>query len=270
VLDLAYKIHTEIGDHTIGAFLQYSDGDGVLRGREVRPDHVLQTGDIVHIRTARDVHPTLDWLDLARTRYAREKITRALRMQQRLHEQEAAGLAGAGLTPRSLPDGTPQPLRHPGGGLAQVRLARCCCPIPGDGIAGLAQAGRRVAIHRGCCRTLAAALARRKARGSRHAEPLRVTWAEIRVQCYWAPLLISGQDHPGLMHEVSKCANTLGLGVTRSFASANTSRYKAHIAITLEIPTKVTLEYVARRLRRIPGIVDVQRDTAKGCSESRP
>src|SRR5258708_19311415 len=127
VLDLAYKIHTDIGDHPVGAFVQSSDGYGTLRGRDVPLDHELQSGDIVQVLTAKDAHPEVAWLDIARTRYAREKIARALRLLQR-----AAAARGAEQPATAAPDVlTPRPLLHPSGGPARVVLARCCCPCPG-------------------------------------------------------------------------------------------------------------------------------------------
>jgi GTP pyrophosphokinase len=259
VLDLAYKIHTDIGDHTIGAYVQSSDGYGTLRGREVPLYHELQSGDIVQVLTAKDARPEVAWLDIARTRYAREKIARALRLLQR-----AAAARSAELLAIAAPDDlTPRPLVHPSGGLARVVLARCCCPCPGDPISGLAGRGRLVTVHRRCCRVLRAALARRQA-----AAPLSVTWPQIGVKWYTAALLISGQDHRGLMHELSVVAMQLGLNVAGSKASANQARYKAAVALTLDIPTNVRLEYVVGRLRRVPGIVSVWRDTHRGCDEN--
>ncbi|HKB47291.1 MAG TPA: HD domain-containing protein, partial [Ktedonobacterales bacterium] len=258
VLDLAYKIHTDIGDHTVGAFVQSSDGYGTLRGRDVPLDHELQSGDIVQVLTAKDAHPEVAWLDIARTRYAREKIARALRLLQR-----TAVARGAEQPATAVPDDLrPRLLLHPSGGPARVVLARCCCPCPGDPLGGLAGRGRLVTVHRRCCRVLRAALARRQA------PPLSVTWPQIGVKWYTAALLISGQDHRGLMHELSVCAMQLGLNVASSKASANQARYKAAVALTLDIPTNVRLEYVVGRLRRVPGIVSVWRDTRKGCDEN--
>jgi RelA/SpoT family (p)ppGpp synthetase len=261
VLDMAYKIHTDIGDHTVGAYVQSSDGYGTLRGRKVPLDHELQSGDIVQVLTAKDAHPEVAWLDIARTRYAREKIARAVRLLQRA---AAARGADAGQpTTAASDDLTPRPLLHPSGKLARVELARCCCPCPGDPLGGLAGRGRLVTVHRVCCRALRAALARRQA-----AAPLSVTWPQIRVQWYTAALLISSQDHRGLMHELSVCAMQLGLNVAGSKASANQARYKAAVALTLDIPTNVRLDYVVGRLRRVPGIVSVWRDMRRGCDEN--
>jgi (p)ppGpp synthase/HD superfamily hydrolase len=111
--------------------------------------------------------------------------------------------------------------------------------------------------------------ARRKREGKPYAEPLRVTWVELRVEYYVVPLILSGQDHPGLMHEVSDCATMQGLNVVHSLASSNAARYKARIAITLQIPAKVRLEYVVGRLRRIKGVVSVARDETRGCGKSQ-
>ena len=82
-LDLAYQIHTNIGDHAVGARIQTTSPGGALLGREVPIDYVLQTGDVVEILTDLNIYPQPDWRELAVTRYAREKIARALRLRAR-------------------------------------------------------------------------------------------------------------------------------------------------------------------------------------------
>jgi GTP pyrophosphokinase len=52
-LDFAYQVHTNIGHHCRGAR---------VNGRMVQLTHVLQNGDKVEIMTAKNAHPSRDWL----------------------------------------------------------------------------------------------------------------------------------------------------------------------------------------------------------------
>ncbi|MFI5272279.1 MAG: RelA/SpoT family protein [Ktedonobacterales bacterium] len=264
VLDLAYQIHTAIGDHATGAVVQTTTSQGMLVSRSVPVEYVLRRSDIVRVLTAPDAQPAVEWLDIARTRYARAKIGRSLRrsgevLERTRHLSEPAGEPGES-----------EPLHHPGGALAQVELARCCFPCPGDEIAGLAGPRRQVTVHRACCRALHRAIARRREAGFAHAELLAVTWPQIQPITYRPHLVISGQDHRGLMHEISQCAARMGLNVSGSTARAQSSRHKAVVVLTLDVPPTIRLDAVLRRLHTVPGVLDVERDETKGCSEQRP
>ncbi len=79
-LDMAYRIHTDIGDHCAGArIITNMDDSGRLVTRLVPLDYELKGGEIVDIVTSRTVHPTRDWLSFARTAAARNKIRRYLK-----------------------------------------------------------------------------------------------------------------------------------------------------------------------------------------------
>jgi GTP pyrophosphokinase len=267
-LDLAYQIHTNIGDHAIGARIQTTSPGGALLGREVPVDYVLQTGDVVEILTAPNVYPQPSWREFAVTRYAREKITRAIRLRAR---EELGGSTPRREEPEDAAVGSMResahtgPLTHPDGEQAITRLASCCYPCPGDEILGLAERGAAVSIHRSCCLRLRSILERRRERGEPWAEPLRVTWDRIEPGPYRLRLGIWGQDHPGLMYEVSSSVAALGLSVIHAVATANQDRYKAAISLTLEMPLDMRRDTVLRKLRAVPGVTHVERDTRKGC-----
>jgi GTP pyrophosphokinase len=254
VLDLAYQIHTDIGSHASGAIIQRNSPQGVLISREVGLDYTLKTGDIARILTNAEATPRPEWLTIVATRTARERINRSLRSQQR-----ASSGAPPGEPPRS------HPLRHPSGRLAQVQLARCCFPCPGDAILGVADRGNGVTIHRTCCRTLRMTLDRRLARGTANAGTVSVRWDQLPAMPYRMAFAIYGQDHQGLMHQVSECVAQLGLNVYRSVAIAHQDRYKAAILLTLDMLPATRREQVMRRLRAVQGVTQVERDQRNGC-----
>ncbi len=83
-LDMAYRIHTDLGDHCAGArIITNMDDSGRLVTRLVPLDYELKGGEIVDIMVNRTAHPTRDWLSFARTAAARTKIRRYLKTYER-------------------------------------------------------------------------------------------------------------------------------------------------------------------------------------------
>lgn len=74
-IDFAYRVHTDVGHHCIGA---------KVNGRMVPLDHRLANGDIVEVLTTKAARgPSRDWLTFAKTSGAREKIRSWFKKERR-------------------------------------------------------------------------------------------------------------------------------------------------------------------------------------------
>lgn len=74
-LDFAYRVHTEVGNHTVGA---------IVNGKIVPLTYRLKTGDVVEIKTSKNFNgPTEQWVKIVKTSHAKHKIISILNKRKR-------------------------------------------------------------------------------------------------------------------------------------------------------------------------------------------
>jgi GTP pyrophosphokinase len=79
-LDFAYRIHTEVGHHCIGA---------KVNERLVPLEYELRNGDRVQILTSKGSRgPSRDWLTIVRTGHARDKVRQWFKRQERAENED--------------------------------------------------------------------------------------------------------------------------------------------------------------------------------------
>ncbi len=112
-VDFAYAVHTEIGNHCKAA---------KVNGKIQPLDHELDAGDVVEIITAKNAKPSRQWLQFAKTNFAREKIRKAVGITT-----EPAKVSRRITTAEDIiaPDNIP------------LRLQKCCYIRLGEDIAGI-------------------------------------------------------------------------------------------------------------------------------------
>jgi len=86
-LDFAYYVHTEVGNHAVGAQIIAAGG----AKRAIPLDEELQGGETIEILVRDEAHPTFEWLGRANTKKARAEITRYLRTHRRERDLERLG-----------------------------------------------------------------------------------------------------------------------------------------------------------------------------------
>lgn len=73
VLDFAYRIHSNIGNHCVGA---------KINGKVVTFRHILKSGDQIEVMTSTVQKPKQDWLNIVKTSRAKAKMRLALKETQ--------------------------------------------------------------------------------------------------------------------------------------------------------------------------------------------
>lgn len=80
-IDFAYRIHSDIGEHLTGA---------KVNNTLVSISTALKTGDIVEVITGKNASPNSEWLSIAKTNFARNKIRKYLVRQNSDYIREDA------------------------------------------------------------------------------------------------------------------------------------------------------------------------------------
>ncbi|HDQ14326.1 MAG TPA: bifunctional (p)ppGpp synthetase/guanosine-3',5'-bis(diphosphate) 3'-pyrophosphohydrolase [Sediminispirochaeta sp.] len=168
-IDFAYHIHTEVGNHTIGA-----KADGSI----IPLNQALKNTQVIEILTANNAKPHVNWLKFARTSRARQKIRHWLNKHEEnlfidksiiakkrvSHpEEKQAGETQEKCEPKpaeketiikQVVDQAKIAFRIGNEKNMLISIAKCCTPSSGDDIIGYVSRGRGIIVHRRDCPNL--------------------------------------------------------------------------------------------------------------------
>ncbi len=133
-----------------------------------------------------------------------------------------------------------------------VRLAKCCRPVPGDGIVGYVSLGRGITIHREDCKNVAAL---RKA-------PERftdVSWAGDNSASYRVELQVDAWDRTRLLEDLSRTFAEAGVNILEAKCSTKHPMVKNRFVV--EVGDTEQLRQCIGRLRNVDSVFDAYRVT---------
>lgn len=135
-----------------------------------------------------------------------------------------------------------------------VRYAHCCQPVPGDQVVGYVTKGRGISIHRTDCPNLLTLSDNPDRR-------VQIDWKEMEGEVYEVCLAVVGDDRRGLyadiMHGVS------GTGTQIVAVDLQSRHGEMFGSLIVEVENSVHLTRILRAVRRIRGVVKVERREAK-------
>jgi GTP pyrophosphokinase len=254
-VDAAYARHGQQAHACIGAR---------VNGRLVTLRTVLRDGDTVQLLLASDgtSGPSPEWLEYARTPAARIPIRRWL--DDRLPAADTLAEPAAPAPPPAAPvraavfdkaradsAGEPEPaVVVTGDPDAQIRLARCCTPVPPDDVTGFTVRGGTVTVHRRSC-----PVASGMTQGGRAAVPVR--WRSARVGCR-VTLRAEALGRPHLLADLTEALAVHGAAVLQAEVLPPHQQRVRH-TYTLQLPDASGLPRLMRAMRGVPGVYDVDR-----------
>ncbi len=131
-----------------------------------------------------------------------------------------------------------------------VYRSKCCNPIPGDDIIGYVTRGRGIAVHSKTCPNVENLLYEADRR-------IPVEWAGSTHAEFPVRLRIITEDRPGMLASITSIISETGANI-RTFESGGED-IRARIEVALDVRDRKQLEHILARIKRIPGVFDIER-----------
>jgi GTP diphosphokinase / guanosine-3',5'-bis(diphosphate) 3'-diphosphatase len=128
-----------------------------------------------------------------------------------------------------------------------VRIARCCAPVPGDGIVGFVTVGRGVSVHRDDCTNLNALADERRER------MVDVAWSADRIGSFAVWVQVEALDRTKLLRDVTEVISDLGGNISASSSITGRDRV-AILRYEVELSDPGSVDKLINDLRGVDGV----------------
>ena len=262
VLDFAFRIHTELGLKCAG---------GKINDRLVSIRTQVKSGDQLHIVTNPAIRPSLNWLKFLKTSHARAKLRAWFRKQDNYYLPEKTTTDDE---PKSPPKEkkTEKSRIHPrllqtkgnihptviwdGESNMETKFAKCCAPLPGDGIKGFITKGQGISVQKSECPSL------------RSLEENEETAARV-ISLHWSGfyasftvhIIVTGRDRPQLFLDMVQSISHSGANILEAKASTNPDG-KVQNSFSVEVDSLEHLENILDSLKKIPAVESAVRQVS--------
>jgi guanosine-3',5'-bis(diphosphate) 3'-pyrophosphohydrolase len=129
--------------------------------------------------------------------------------------------------------------------------AKCCFPVPGDGLIGFITRGRGVSIHRKDCPNL-------DRLAVDNARLVDVEWRTESDSTSPAKLYVETVDRPGMLASLSAVISSVEINISHLEASSTEDK-KACITFILQVKDKNQLSRLTQKLAQLDGVLRVSR-----------
>ncbi len=265
-IDFAYHIHTEVGQHTMGA-----KADGAI----IPLKEPLKNTQVIEVLTSPGAHPHLNWLRYARTSRARSKIRAWLNkndenliINQRIIARKTTKLdspqdtsTAPGKTTSKSSEGSPSSetsqildehkvnIRVGKEKNIMIHFAQCCHPSTGDDIVGYVSRGRGIIIHKRDCRSLLSI-------PDVQERMIEVEWETVSPKTT-RRFRVAARRSSDLFSEIEGAVRKIH-GHLIEGRIDETSQGTLEASFTLEVERRQDLRKIAKCIRAIPAVMSLQ------------
>ncbi|MEN6527620.1 MAG: ACT domain-containing protein, partial [Candidatus Polarisedimenticolia bacterium] len=133
-----------------------------------------------------------------------------------------------------------------------ITLARCCNPIPGDGIVGYITRGKGVSVHRDDCPNLEALFVELDRR-------IDVEWADGNEGGgFSVGVFVLTENRPGMLARVAELLEKERINIQHAAAGVD-EQQRGTISLVAEVGGRGQVERLIERIRKIEGVYQVRR-----------
>ncbi len=132
-----------------------------------------------------------------------------------------------------------------------VKLARCCTPVPGDGIVGFVTRGSGVSVHRADCKNV-------EVLQQTPERMMDVSWAKNSKSLFLVNIQIEALDRGGLLSDVTRVLAEHHVNILSASVSTRADRV-ALSRFVFEMGDPAVLDHLLNAVRRIDAVYDVYR-----------
>jgi GTP pyrophosphokinase len=139
-----------------------------------------------------------------------------------------------------------------------VRYSQCCQPVPGDEVMGYITVGRGISIHRQDCPNILnlPELPERR---------ILIDWDVDGSQRFLVRILMEGTDRHGLFADIARSISDTGTNIQSADIKAVEGGMQGQFVI--EVENLAHLKKVMRQIRRVRGVLAVERKESLGDSD---
>ena len=227
-VDFAYQLHSDIGDHCIGA---------KVNGVFVPLNHKLKNGEIVEIITQKNHKPSREWLKFVKTSKAREKIRYMIRLNEKIPVQSYEKKSGKMGRYKSI-------LEISNMKNAIIKFSHCCNPMPNDRIVAVITKNNTATIHKKTCDLV------KDQKNRLH----QAKWIENFESALEIKVL--GEDRLGLLADLLKIFSNSGINLEKANAKL-VNKTMAECTFRLKINSLESLSTLIKNLEKVFGVKKV-------------
>jgi GTP pyrophosphokinase len=132
-----------------------------------------------------------------------------------------------------------------------VYRAKCCNPIRGEAIVGYVTRGKGVAVHSVNCSNVQNLMYEAERR-------IDVEWARSTTESFPVKIVVYTNDRPGMLSELTSVLFHENCNI-RSLEAKQNEKEGAVVDMTVDVRDKKQLERIVAAMRRLSGIIDVER-----------
>jgi GTP pyrophosphokinase len=140
-----------------------------------------------------------------------------------------------------------------GVGNLMTTIAKCCQPVPGDGVVGYVTRGRGVTIHRDDCRQVL------HWQSEKNPRLLQVEWGEKPTMNYSVQVLIRAYDRRDLIRDISNVLSTSETKVTDISSRLDETLDEVTIRLNVRVGDYEHLSELLNRLGSVTNVIEARR-----------